>query len=396
MPVPPIDTLRDRTGAGDAFLAGFLSSAAPVPILSRPPTPAIGSLPGFAQSRSDHQGLDMRAAVLTAPDRPLEIIDNLDVESPRAGEVLVRVLHSGICHSDLTVIDAGHGMPVVLGHEAAGEIADVGAGVEHLRVGDKVVLAPLAPCGECGACARHAGTECAQALAFVHHLRPDGTSPFSLNGNLVHADSASAPLPNTPWFRQVGRQGSRRHATRHRVRDRLRRADRRRCSPQHGRGQGGLLGPGPRSRGVGQAVVQGARIAGAAHVIVSEPVEERRAHALAMGATAAVDPSKTDLREVVMDLTGGAGVDYAFEAAGSGRLVQTGIELTGVGGTIVMVGAPPIEDAVIIDAAVIFMTMGKRILSSLLGGCWPALTSHGLSATGEKADWTWAAWSSPT
>ena len=87
----------------------------------------------------------MRAAVLTAPDRPLEIIDNLDVESPRAGEVLVRVLHSGICHSDLTVIDAGHGMPVVLGHEAAGEIADVGAGVEHLRVGDKVVLAPLAP-----------------------------------------------------------------------------------------------------------------------------------------------------------------------------------------------------------------------------------------------------------
>ena len=85
--------------------------------------------------------------------------------------------------------------------------------------------------------------------------------------------------------------------------------------------------------GVGQAVVQGARIAGAAHVIVSEPVEERRTHALAMGATAAVDPTKTDLREVVMDLTGGAGVDYAFEAAGSGRLVQSGIELTGVGGT---------------------------------------------------------------
>ena len=124
--------------------------------------------------------------------------------------------------------------------------------------------------------------------------------------------------------------------------------------------------------GVGQAVVQGARIAGAEHVIVSEPVEERRAHALAMGATAAVDPTKTDLREVVMELTGGAGVDYAFEAAGSGRLVQSGIELTGVGGTVVMVGAPPIEDAVTIDAAVIFMTMGKRILSSLLGGCWPA------------------------
>ncbi|MEC7967353.1 MAG: zinc-binding dehydrogenase [Actinomycetota bacterium] len=315
----------------------------------------------------------MRAAVLTAPDRPLEIIDNLDVESPRAGEVLVRVLHSGICHSDLTVIDAGHGMPVVLGHEAAGEIADVGAGVEHLRVGDKVVLAPLAPCGECGACARHAGTECAQALAFVHHLRPDGTSPFSLDGNLVHRGlgvgafaeytvvpaSGAVKVPDDTPLDIACVIGC---AVQTGVGAALNTAEVRAGSSVL------VLGAG----GVGQAVVQGARIAGAAHVIVSEPVEERRAHALAMGATAAVDPSKTDLREVVMDLTGGAGVDYAFEAAGSGRLVQTGIELTGVGGTIVMVGAPPIEDAVTIDAAVIFMTMGKRILSSLLGGCWPA------------------------
>ena len=309
----------------------------------------------------------MRAAVLTAPDRPLEIIDNLAVESPRAGEVLVRVLHSGICHSDLTVIDAGHGMPVVLGHEAAGEIADVGAGVEHLRVGDKVVLAPLAPCGECGACARHAGTECAQALAFVHHLRPDGTSPFSLDGNLVHRGlgvgafaeytvvpaSGAVKVPDDTPLDIACVIGC---AVQTGVGAALNTAEVRAGSSVL------VLGAG----GVGQAVVQGARIAGAAHVIVSEPVEERRTHALAMGATAAVDPTKTDLREVVMDLTGGAGVDYAFEAAGSGRLVQTGIELTGVGGTIVMVGAPPIEDAVT------FMTMGKRILSSLLGGCWPA------------------------
>lgn len=314
----------------------------------------------------------MRAAVLTAPDRPLEIIDNLDVESPRAGEVLVRVLHSGICHSDLTVIDAGHGMPVVLGHEAAGEIADVGAGVEHLRVGDKVVLAPLAPCGECGACARHAGTECAQALAFVHHLRPDGTSPFSLDGTLVHRGlgvgafaeytvvpaSGAVKVPDDTPLDIACVIGC---AVQTGVGAALNTAEVRAGSSVL------VLGAG----GVGQAVVQGARIAGAANVIVSEPVEERRTHALAMGATAAVDPTKTDLREVVMDLTGGSGADYAFEAAGSGRLVQTGIELTGVGGTIVMVGAPPIEDAVTIDAAVIFMTMGKRILSSLLGGCWP-------------------------
>ena len=315
----------------------------------------------------------MRAAVLTAPDRPLEIVDNLQVESPRPGEVLVRVLHSGICHSDLTVIDAGHGVPVVLGHEAAGEIADVGAGVEHLRVGDKVVLAPLAPCGECGACARHAGTECAQALAFVHHLRPDGTSPFSLEGDLVHRGlgvgafaeytvvpaSGAVKVPDDTPLDIACVIGC---AVQTGVGAALNTAEVRAGSSVLVFGAGG----------VGQAVVQGARIAGAEHVIVSEPVEERRTHALAMGATTAVDPNSIDLREVVMELTDGAGVDYAFEAAGSGRLVQVGIELTGVGGTVVMVGAPPIEDAVTIDAAVIFMTMGKRILSSLLGGCWPA------------------------
>ena len=314
----------------------------------------------------------MRAALFSTAGQPLEVVDDLEIGKPRADEVLVRVLHSGICHSDLTVIDAGHGLPVVLGHEAAGVVAAVGDGVDHLREGDKVVLAPLAPCGSCDACGRQAGTECLQALAFMHHLRPDGTSPFSRGGDLVHRGlgvgafseytivpaSGAAKVPDDTPLDIACVIG---------------------CAVQTGVGavlNTAEVRPGSSvlvlgAGGVGQAVVQGARIAGARHIVVSEPVAERRDRALAMGATRVVDPTAEDLRSVVMDVSGGAGVDYAFEAAGSGRLVQTGIELTGVGGTIVLVGAPPIEDSVTIDAAVLFMTMGKRILSSLLGGCWP-------------------------
>ncbi|MEM8706148.1 MAG: alcohol dehydrogenase catalytic domain-containing protein, partial [Actinomycetota bacterium] len=311
----------------------------------------------------------MRAAVLTAADRPLEIVDDVEIGAPRADEVLVRVLHSGICHSDLTVIDNAHGLPVVLGHEAAGEIAAVGDGVRDLHVGDKVILAPLAPCGHCGACERQAGTECLEALAFVNHLRPDGTSPFSRGGELVHRGlgvggfaeytivpaSGAARVPDDTPLDIACVIG---------------------CAVQTGVGavlNTAAVRPGSSvvvlgAGGVGQAVVQGARIAGAEHIIVSEPVAERRATARAMGATAVIDPTVDDLRAAVMDLTGGAGADYAFEAAGSGALVQVGIELTGVGGTVVVVGAPPHTHTGPNHAAGRFITMGKPIGSSHQGG----------------------------
>ena len=107
----------------------------------------------------------MRAALLTAGRSPLEIVEDIDIEEPRANEVLIKVSNCGICHSDTTVQDSGHSVPTILGHEASGVVEMLGSGVTHLAVGDHVVLTPLAPCGHCAACARHQATECPEALS---------------------------------------------------------------------------------------------------------------------------------------------------------------------------------------------------------------------------------------
>ena len=123
--------------------------------------------------------------------------------------------------------------------------------------------------------------------------------------------------------------------------------------------------------GIGQAIVQGAVVAGATNIIVSDPVESRREVASGFGATHLVDPTADDLDAAVADVTGGIGVDYAFDAAGRAALVEQGIANTRVGGTTVMVGAPPVEENVTINAAVLFMTLQKKLVGSLLGHCWP-------------------------
>jgi S-(hydroxymethyl)glutathione dehydrogenase/alcohol dehydrogenase len=314
----------------------------------------------------------MRAALLTTPGAALELVDDLAVEDPRAGEVLVRVVNCGICHSDITLQEAGHTLPVVLGHEAAGVVEAVGEGVTHLAPGDHVMLTPLAPCGHCPACARHEATLCADALAFSMNARPDGTTPFSRGDQPVFRGlgiGGFAELTVVPANGAV-------------------RIDRDiplevacviGCAIQTGVGavfntadveRGStvlVMGLG----GIGQAIVQGAAVAGASRIIVSDPVEARRETASGFGATDLVDPTSTDLAGAVAELTGGAGVDYAFDAVGRTALVEAGIAACRPGGTTVMVGASPIEEQVTIDAAVLFMTLQKRLVGSLLGHCWP-------------------------
>jgi Zn-dependent alcohol dehydrogenase len=118
--------------------------------------------------------------------------------------------------------------------------------------------------------------------------------------------------------------------------------------------------------GVGIAIVQGARIAGAARIIVSDPVSERRDAAEHFGATDAIDPAAEDVVTRAHALTG-IGVDYAFEAVGKGALGQAAIWSTRPGGTTVLVGAGPIGDAITIDPAVVFMATERRLVGSFLG-----------------------------
>src|SRR5436309_6610029 len=98
----------------------------------------------------------MRAALLEASEKPLAIVDDVDIEAPRAGEVRVRVSHCGVCHSDLSLVNGTFPFvaPTVLGHEAAGVVERVGVGVTLLQPGDKVVLTPIAACNQCYWCVR--------------------------------------------------------------------------------------------------------------------------------------------------------------------------------------------------------------------------------------------------
>jgi S-(hydroxymethyl)glutathione dehydrogenase/alcohol dehydrogenase len=121
--------------------------------------------------------------------------------------------------------------------------------------------------------------------------------------------------------------------------------------------------------GIGLSVVQGARLANASLVIVSDPVAARRETAKALGATHAIDPTKDDPIAVVQQLTGGIGADYAFEAAGVAALVTQCFFAARLGGKIIVVGAPPIDQAVTLAPAALVASMGKTIRGTLLGDC---------------------------
>jgi Zn-dependent alcohol dehydrogenase len=120
--------------------------------------------------------------------------------------------------------------------------------------------------------------------------------------------------------------------------------------------------------GVGLSIVQGARLAGAARIVVADPVAERRAAALRFGATDAIDPATDDVAARAFELTG-LGVDYAFDAVGRASLVQTGLAATRSGGTTVCVGAAPMDDVIQVAPAALFTLTEKKLIGCALGSC---------------------------
>ena len=314
----------------------------------------------------------MRAALFETPATPVAIVDDIDVAAPRAGEVRVRVSHCGVCHSDLGIVDGTfpNAAPIVLGHEAAGVVEEVGAGVTALRAGDKVVLSPVAACEECYWCLRGEYGCCVNTMAVNTGTSLDGHTPLSRNGAPVLRGlgvGGFAELVVTPASGAV------------RVPDDtpLEIACVIGCAVQTGVGavlNTARVEPGATvlvigAGGVGIAIAQGARVAGAARIIVSDPVAERRAAALGFGATDVVDPNADNVIAAVQALTGGIGVDYAFEAVGSAPLIETCLFATRNGGTTVMVGAAPIDHSVTLAPAVLFMISERKLMGSFLGSC---------------------------
>ena len=314
----------------------------------------------------------MRAALLHAVDQPLDVVDDLDIAEPHPGQVRVRISHCGICHSDLLTMEGllASPLPVVLGHEAAGIVDAVGDGVTTVAAGDKVVISPMPSCGRCRNCVRGHPTLCADATTWMTGLLPDGTSPFSWRGQLVYRGnglggwselsvlpaSGVVKVPDDTPLDVACIIG---------------------CAVQTGVGavlNTAKVPPGASVLvmglgGIGQSIVQGARIAGATQIIVSDPVASRRQTAMELGATDELDPTEVDVARTVRALSDG-GVDYAFDAAGSADLITTGVKATAPGGAIVMVGAPKPADTLAHVAPAGLIGQEKRLLGSMVGSCY--------------------------
>ena len=314
----------------------------------------------------------MRGVLLSEPGA-VEVVDDLEIAEPRSGEVLVRVSHCGLCHSDLSVVDGSFPspLPVVLGHEAAGTIEAIGPGVTSVAVGDPVILTPTPSCGRCYYCVRHQPTLCqVHSVALFTALLPDGVTPLSRKGQPVYRGLAAAAFGEFTVMPEAAVVKVDPDVP-------LETACVLGCAVQTGMGavlntakvEEGATVLVQGAGGIGIAVTQGARIAGAAMIVVADPVAERREAALRFGATHVLDPGDADVPSACFDLTGGIGMDYCFEAAGLAALIETGIAASRPGGTTVCVGAPPIDQGISLPAVIGFTATEKKLLGCLLGSC---------------------------
>jgi Zn-dependent alcohol dehydrogenase len=303
--------------------------------------PATELRPAAEQSRT----LQMRAAVLRAPGRPVSI-ETVQLDPPRRGEVLVRVAAAGVCHSDLHLADGllGAGRwPMVLGHEGAGVVEALGEDVVGLAVGDHVAFCFVPACGACGACRSGRPTLCEPAgRNGVAGTLMDGTSRLrALDGTRLqhglmvacfaqHAVVPAAgalPLPESIPLWKAALLG---------------------CGVVTGIGavnRAGVrvgeavavIGCG----GVGLQVIAAARLAGAATVVAVDRGADKLERALRRGATHALEATGDDVAPEVVRLTGG-GVDHAFEVVGASATIRQAWDMLRPGGTAVVVGVAPI------------------------------------------------------
>jgi S-(hydroxymethyl)glutathione dehydrogenase/alcohol dehydrogenase len=280
----------------------------------------------------------MKAALTTAIGRPADVVE-LDIAQPIDREVLVRVLASGICHSDLHASELDHGLPLpmVLGHEVAGRVVAVGPTVIGLRPGDYVVACEVSNCGECQECIQARPYACTGVARTERkpgeppRLSHAGRSvlPFAHLGGfaeyvLVHENSLVVVPEALPPAQAailgcavVTGAGAAINTAQVRVGDTV-----------------AVIGCG----GVGLSAVQGAVLAGAKTVIAIDVHESKLDLARRFGATSTVDASRDDAVAAVRAATGGIGVRYAFEAIGQERTTQQALEMIAPGGTTFLVG----------------------------------------------------------
>jgi S-(hydroxymethyl)glutathione dehydrogenase / alcohol dehydrogenase len=300
----------------------------------------------------------MRAAVLTHIDQPLEVRDDLAIREPLAGEVLVGLRASGVCHSDLSMQNGTltPALPMVLGHEGAGEVLATGPGVAGVQPGDHVILSWVPPCGTCRLCL---GGQ-PQLCTAVRQRRAGLPSPFA------GPDGPVAPCLGLGTFAEqtvvpVEAVVSIDHDVPFDVAALVG------CGVMTGVGAAintARVAPGSTVAvigcgGVGLNVIQGARLAGAATIVAVDRVPAKFELARQFGATYAV--SDSEFGAVVPELTDNLGFDYVFEVIGRSETIRLAWDATRRGGVTVVVGAGSRSDSVVFSAGELFSTERKLL-----------------------------------
>lgn len=326
--------------------------------------------------------MKVKAAVLRQVGQPVPYavsqplgIETVELAPPGTGEICVRVLAAGLCHSDLSVINGSRPrtMPIVLGHEATGEIVELGAGVEGFRVGDRVVFCFVPNCGRCGPCASGRASLCepgalanaagtllgggrrwldAQGVTMQHHLGVSGFAEFTVVSahSAVRIDHDLAPeiaaLFGCAVMTGVGAVVN---------------------TAKVSAGESvAVFGLG----GVGLAALLGARAAGANPIIAVDVAAHKFALARELGAGHCIDARDADAIDSVRELSHG-GVQYAIESVGSEQVLAQAYAATRRGGTTVTVGLPA-TDRMLTVPAFQLVVEERTIKGSFMGSSVPS------------------------
>ena len=297
-------------------------------------------------------------------------VEQVELDRPKAQEVKIKMAAAGVCHSDLSAINGTipHPLPLVLGHEGAGVIEEVGEGVTHVKPGDHVVMSFVPNCGRCFHCIRNE--------AFLCRAMPrggmmiDGTSRLKLGGKSLAAFCALGNMAEhvvcpaisvVPISKEIP----------------LKAAALIGCGVTTGVGAAintAKVQPGSTVAvfgcgGVGLATIQGARIAGAARIFAIDVAPEKLELAKRFGATDGVIADDATPK-TIMEATKGIGVDYAFEAIGKAAVVEAALNVTRRGGTTVAVGVGKLSEQIKLNALG-FPLSGKTLCGCMFGSANP-------------------------